>query len=43
MHVTFLAVVGIRDTPVFLPGIFHRQRSLAGCRPWSYKELDMTK
>ena len=28
-------------TPVFLPGEFHGQRSLAGYRPWGYKELDM--
>ena len=24
-------------TPVFLPGEFHGQRSLAGCRPWGRK------
>ena len=29
--------------PVFLPGEFHRQRSLAGYSPWSRKELDMTE
>ena len=29
-------------TPVFLPGEFHGQRSLAGYSPWSCKELDMT-
>ena len=28
-------------TPVFLPGKFHRQRSLVG--PWGRKELDMTE
>ena len=28
--------------PVFLPGEFHGQRSLAGYRPWGCKELDMT-
>ena len=28
-------------TPVFLPGEFHGQRSLADCSPWSHKELDM--
>ena len=28
-------------TPVFLPGKFHGQRSLAGYRPWGSKELDM--
>ena len=30
-------------TPVFLPGKFHRQRSLAGYSPWGHKESDMTK
>ena len=30
-------------TPVFLPKICHRQRSLAGYSPWGYKELDMTE
>ena len=29
-------------TPVFLPGEFHRQRSLAGYSPWSHKELNRT-
>ena len=28
-------------TPVFLLGEFHGQRSLVGCSPWGYKELDM--
>ena len=28
--------------PVFLPGEFHRQRSLAGYSPRGCKELDMT-
>ena len=28
-------------TPVFLPGEFHGQRSLAGYRPWGCKESDM--
>ena len=32
-----------RPTPVFLPGEFHGQRSLAGYSPWSCKELDMTE
>ena len=27
-------------TPVFLPGEFHGQRSLAGYSPWGHKELD---
>ena len=29
--------------PVFLPGKFHRQRSLVGYSPWGHKELDMTE
>ena len=28
--------------PVFLPGKFHGQRSLALYSPWDHKELDMT-
>ena len=30
-------------TPVFLPGEFYGQRSLAGYSPWGRKESDMTK
>ena len=30
-------------TPVFLPGEFHGQRSLAGSSPWGCKEPDMTE
>ena len=30
-------------TPVFLPGEFHRQRSLAGYSPWGHKESDTTE
>ena len=30
-------------TPVFLPGEFHGQRSLAGYSPWGRKELDPTE
>ena len=30
-------------TPVFLPGEFHGQWSLAGYSPWGPKELDMTE
>ena len=30
-------------TPVFLPGKFHGQRSLAGYSLWNHKELDMTE
>ena len=33
----------IATTPVFLSGKFHRQRSLQGCSPWGYKELDTTE
>ena len=29
-----------QPTPVFLPGEFHGQRSLVGCSPWGFKELD---
>ena len=32
-----------QPTPVFWPGEFHRQRSLAGSSPWGCKELDMTE
>ena len=30
-------------TPVFLPGEFHGQSSLAGDSPWGCKELDVTE
>ena len=30
-------------TPVFLPGEFHRQKSLAGYSPWGGQESDMTE
>ena len=32
-----------QPTPVFLPGEFHGQGSLAGNSPWGHKELDMTE
>ena len=32
-----------KPTPVFLPGEFHGQGSLAGHSPQSHKELDMTE
>ena len=32
-----------QPTPVFLPGEFNGQRSLAGYSPWGLKELDMTE
>ena len=31
-----------QPTPVFLPGISHGQRSLAGYHPWGRKESDTT-
>ena len=31
-----------QPTPIFLPGRFHGQRSLAGYSPWGRKELDTT-
>ena len=30
-------------TPLFLPGEFHGQRSLAGYNPWGLKESDTTE
>ena len=32
-----------QPTPVFLPGEFHGRRTLAGCSPWGYKDLDTTE
>ena len=32
-----------QPTPVFLPGEFHGQRSLAGYNPWDHKESDTTE
>ena len=32
-----------QPAPVFLPGEFHGQRSLAGHSPWGHKELDRTE
>ena len=34
---------GRQPTPVFLPGEFRGQRSLAGCSPWRHKQSDMTE
>ena len=31
-----------QPTSLFLPGIFHGQRSLAGYSPWGHKESDTT-
>ena len=32
-----------QPTPIFLPGEFHGQRSLAGYSPWGRKESDSTE
>ena len=32
-----------QPAPVFLPGDFHGQRSLAGSSPWGHKELDTSE
>jgi len=32
-----------QPTPVFLPGEFHGQRSLAGYSSWGHKESDTTE
>ena len=32
-----------QPTPVFSPGEFHGQRSLAGCSPWGRTEVDTTE
>ena len=32
-----------KPTPVFLPGVFHRQRSLASYSPQGHNESDMTE
>ena len=32
-----------QSTPVFLPGEFHGQRSLAGYSPWGREEWDTTE
>ena len=34
---------GEGNTPVFLPGEFHGERSLEGYSPWSCKETDTTE
>ena len=34
---------GMGTTPVFLPGVFHGQRSLVDYRPWGCKKSDMTE
>ena len=32
-----------QPSPIFLPGEFHGQRSLAGYSPWGHKESDTTE
>ena len=32
-----------QPTPVFLPGEFHGQRSLAGYSPWGHRKADTTE
>jgi len=32
-----------QPTPIFLPGEFQGQRSLAGCSLWGHKELNTTE
>ena len=32
-----------QPTPIFLPGEFHRQRSLVNYSSWGCKEMDMTE
>ena len=32
-----------QPSPIFLPGEFHGQRSLAGYSPWGHKDSDVTK
>ena len=32
-----------QPTPLFLPGEFHGQLSLAGYSPWGHKESDITE
>ena len=51
MRETWIQSLGQKDplekemapAPVFLPGEFHRQRSLAGYSPWGHKESDTTE
>ena len=49
IYFEFIFAYGVRwrrqwhPTPVLLPGKFHGQRSLVGCRPWGPEELDTTE
>ena len=38
-----LGEANVLPTPVFLPGEFHGQRSLAGCSSWVLRESDTTE
>ena len=43
LTVWVICINSLAATPVFLPGEFHVQRSLAGYSPWGRKESDMTE
>ena len=43
IHIINGSSVKWQPTSVFLPGKFHRQRSLVGNSPWGRKESDMTE
>ena len=51
MQETWVQSLGLEDPlekkmaipPLFLPGEFHGQKSLAACSPWGCKESDMTE
>ena len=40
---SFIHIKISSPTPVFLPGIFHGQRSLVSCSPQGQKDLDITE
>ena len=42
LYIIVLVSPNIKMNPIFLPGKFHGQRSLAGNSPCGHKELDMT-
>ena len=42
-HESRRSLGGEQPNPVFLPGKFHGQRSLAGYSPWGCKESDTTE
>ena len=43
LHFSWLSMLFLCPTPIFLPGEPHGQRSLKGCSPWGHKESDMTE